>query len=1279
MSLFRVSSLLVGATLFSAAMGQGCGCPPPPDDDDTPTAPTLTLTVPGTVNCDTDDAEPNTPGFQLEVTVSLNDDDGSGYGEVDVTNSRGGAPAAGTLEDGTVTVTIDVVADADAPGAENTLTASATNSDGDTITASDTVRVICADLPDVNAECHFVTPEDGDELTGSPTPVSVACTVDDEASDEQAALINAGTVTVTATNAAGDAESIQIDLVAGAGDGNLPLPTGDALTLDLVLDGSAAAFGTAVTDAIDVTVLEVVGIVVTDTLVVNAGVDNILNVADNSGEAAGNVTSDVDITFAEDATGITITVTTAPGVTCTGVGAGTTLTIAACPFVQGTNDVVVSGPGISSTGAATILDFVVDTVAPVVTISAPTEGEVLTGVDDDDAAAGFQTAVVIVSSEDGAAALTVDGNPGATGTVTGGSTTITQTLTDGAHAIVAAVTDDAGNAASSGARNVTVDSTGPSLVLAFADDTLDSSNDLDGIAANGIQVNVTVTPTGLTTGRAITIESDLDNVINAGPCVSAGDSVAVQCRVTLITDGTHEVTATATDESGNVGISNVESVDAATGLIGVSVDTPPLRNGFRSISAAEDTVAGGPAAEIVVTGETAPGGTVTLFIDGLLRDTAQADAATGAYVLNVTLTDGQTGSFEVRVQDFLATGTSGVATFRVDLGRPTAVITSPPSPATFGVAQDVPGVPGLQTNISVTVTECEDGVIEVREGNTLIGTNDTVAADGAGTFTVAISDATEGAGTWTATCTDVDGNTTASPGTLTVNVDVTAPTAPALTIVIDDLRRGVIDVRYTQPGDDANAGTITSALAFLSRDTAITDVDLGTGNQIALVVPGSATAGGAAVGPDVVQTAANLLAFDHVWHVGIRFTDDVGNRTFVTAQVNLATTETILTSAVNGYAESLSRSAGDINNDGFEDFVVGAPGINDGGDGGFEVVLGAATAGALTRTFVTPPATLTCTISPCTPREVGYAVNIIDSINGDAFDDVVVVGYDDTRFNPEIVMIYAGSAMGIAANATPASFLEATTFSFAGYHVQSVGDVDDDGDSDWVIPVQGEENVYLFLNNGSFPASGTIAARASSRIFDSGTSLFASATTSLDRGDGTNDIVVSSNTPGTLFVVRSRATWPATLDVRGGTADVGIVDIVTPDNETPGFDLQRADLDGDGDDDLLLAATGGVASLTNTAGTLSSELDWPIDVEFSIGVLGAGDFNLDGRDDICAAGSTPNALYFGVTPIAPHAADVVYGQTGLLFPLAAQVVGLGATGADYVYAVPASASVTIRN
>src|ERR1043166_6015881 len=129
MSYVRLTVFASTMTL-AAACGDSCCTPPKPPGPDGGTAPTITFgPTPAVVHC-ADDIDPNTPGEQIEVTVPLADDDGSGYANATVTNSFDGSSGSGDFNaDGEATVVVTLTGSAS--GTNNTLTATSSNGNAD--------------------------------------------------------------------------------------------------------------------------------------------------------------------------------------------------------------------------------------------------------------------------------------------------------------------------------------------------------------------------------------------------------------------------------------------------------------------------------------------------------------------------------------------------------------------------------------------------------------------------------------------------------------------------------------------------------------------------------------------------------------------------------------------------------------------------------------------------------------------------------------------------------------------------------------------------------------------------------------------------------------------------------------------------------------------------------------------------------------------------------------------------------------------------------------------
>ena len=168
-------------------------------------------------------------------------------------------------------------------------------------------------------------------------------------------------------------------------------------------------------------------------------------------------------------------------------------------------------------------------------------------------------------------------------------------------------------------------------------------------------------------------------------------------------------------------------------------------------------------------------------------------------------------------------------------------------------------------------------------------------------------------------------------------------------------------------------------------------------------------------------------------------------------QPAFATLTGVQASAGMGYSVA---GAGDVNNDGFDDVIVGAP-LYDSGqtdEGAAFIFLGTASGIASAGAF----AANTRLESNQSGAELGVSVAGAGDVNHDGYADVIVgaLYYDSGQTNEGAAFVFLGGPSGIA-NGNPTT--AATTLqsdqanATFGYSVASAGDVNDDGFSDVIV------------------------------------------------------------------------------------------------------------------------------------------------------------------------------------------------------------------------------------
>ncbi|MCB9688702.1 MAG: FG-GAP repeat protein [Alphaproteobacteria bacterium] len=202
-------------------------------------------------------------------------------------------------------------------------------------------------------------------------------------------------------------------------------------------------------------------------------------------------------------------------------------------------------------------------------------------------------------------------------------------------------------------------------------------------------------------------------------------------------------------------------------------------------------------------------------------------------------------------------------------------------------------------------------------------------------------------------------------------------------------------------------------------------------------------------------------------------------------------------------------SAGDVNGDGYDDVIVGTYGWNGaaGADEGRADVY-LGGAGGLSAT-------------PVWTRESGdaqsyYALSVdgAGDVNGDGYADVVVgaYGWSNTTFHEGAAFVYYGSPGGPSTTADWVREGEQNNASF-GEAVAGAGDVDGDGYDDVVVGATNyNSRGYVFVYHGG--AAGLATTPATRMTNDVYSSSYGSAVATAGdvNGDGYDDLVVAAET-----------------------------------------------------------------------------------------------------------------------------------------------------------------------
>ena len=162
---------------------------------------------------------------------------------------------------------------------------------------------------------------------------------------------------------------------------------------------------------------------------------------------------------------------------------------------------------------------------------------------------------------------------------------------------------------------------------------------------------------------------------------------------------------------------------------------------------------------------------------------------------------------------------------------------------------------------------------------------------------------------------------------------------------------------------------------------------------------------------------------------------------------------------------------GDVNGDGYDDFLIGAPGDGGPGKGKVYLILGNS-AGRWEKNLSNASASF---VGEPAGDLAGYSVSGAGDVNGDEFDDFLIGDCYNNEKGSKAGKVYlilgkeTGWRQDTPLSTADASFLGESTNDEAGYSVSGAGDVDGDDCDDFLIgaPSHGSSKgkVYLILGN----------------------------------------------------------------------------------------------------------------------------------------------------------------------------------------------------------------------
>lgn len=344
----------------------------------------------------------------------------------------------------------------------------------------------------------------------------------------------------------------------------------------------------------------------------------------------------------------------------------------------------------------------------------------------------------------------------------------------------------------------------------------------------------------------------------------------------------------------------------------------------------------------------------------------------------------------------------------------------------------------------------------------------------------------------------------------------------------------------------------------------------------------------------------------------------------------------------DGFGRGVAR-AGDVDGDGFEDYIFGADGDDDAGTGAGEAYLFYGPLGHKLRAR-NADAKIT---GESALDGLGGAVSSAGDVNGDGFDDLLIgARSNDTRGTQAgRAYLFHGPLEGVHGALEADAIISGDPFDEMGWSVAPAGDVNGDGFDDvlvgaWMADLVGEAFLFLGPLDGELtPADADASVTGVTFHEELGDAVTAG---DLD-DDGIPDLVlgaprppVNGADPGSVYVFFG----PVSGNFAANQADA----IVS--GETDGDDFGTAvgvgDVNGDGVDDLLVGADqlfsngagkvyvfhgplAGVISAATADAVLLGEVSNPQEGDlFGQAVASPGDTDGDGLDDVLV-GAPSNA------------------------------------------------------
>ncbi len=598
-----------------------------------------------------------------------------------------------------------------------------------------------------------------------------------------------------------------------------------------------------------------------------------------------------------DKTAITVEILSGASVvqTLAATRSGTTWSVAAPSLSDGAYTVrAKQSDDAGNIGTSPALAFTLDTIAPAVSVLAPTAGQRLSS------ATPAVSGTAGTASGDGTTiTVTIYNGTGTGGTVaqtftrtaSGGAWSGTSpALGDGTYTVQSSQSDAAGNTGTSTPVTFDVDTVAPAPTVTAPTGYTTTLPTFSGSASNGTY-----------DGSAITVEVlSGASVVATYTATRSGTAWSITAGSALA-QGSYTVRAKQSDVATNTGTSAAIAFTVDTVAPAVTLTAPAngasTNNTTPTLSGAAGTAAGdGTTVTVKIYNGASTGGTVA--------QTLTANGSTGAWsVAAGTLAPGTYTAQATQADAALNQGSSSANTFTVDTTAPVVAIIAPAAASTQTTA--TPTISGTAVALAGDLTAI---TVKVYAGATATGTVlQTLSATAAsGAWSVVPASLADGQYTLLASQSDAAGNT--GTFTRTFSVDATAPVVTVTTPASGAYTNN------TKPPYGGAAGTAAGDLAAITVKVYTGATATGTPTQ---TLAATASAGAWTVTPGVALAAGTYTVqatqMDAAGNTGtsapITFTIDTTAPAPTITTPAAGSTQTSATPSITGTA---GTAAGDL-------------------------------------------------------------------------------------------------------------------------------------------------------------------------------------------------------------------------------------------------------------------------------------------------------------------------------------------------------------------------------